>query len=99
MTSSKRNPPLGKVSKGDREYFRRLGEANAAITRMEQPAGTLAEAIDRMWRIEQSRGIDVAAMAQSHWPDYPSHQNYIEAVRRMAAKERAIRANASAPDG
>ena len=99
MRSAKRNPQLGKVSASDRAYFRRLGEANAAITQMDQPAGTLAEALDRMWRIERSRGIDVAKFAQDHWPDYPSHKNYIEAVRRMAAKERAIRANASDPDG
>ena len=99
MTASKRNPDLGKVSEADRDYFRRLGEANAAITRMDQPAGTLAKAIDRMTRLERSRGIDVAAIAQDHWPDYESQKNYIEAVRRMAAKERATRANASDPDG
>ena len=99
MTSEKRNPQLGEVSASDRDYFRRLGEANAARPRMDQPAGTLAEALGRMWRIERSRGIDVAKFAQDHWPDYPSHKNYIEAVRRMAAKERAIRANASDPDG
>ena len=99
MTSEKRNPQLGKVSESDRAYFRRLGEANAAITRMDQPAGTLAEALDRMTRLERSRGIDVVAIAQDHWPDYESHKNYLEAARRMAAKERAMRANTSDPDG
>ena len=98
MTSEKRNPQLGEVSASDRDYFRRLGEANAAITRMDQPAGTLAEALDRMTRLERSRGIDVVAIAQGHWPDYESHKNYLEAVRRMAAKERAVRANTSIPD-
>ena len=94
MKSAKRNPQLGKVSEGDREYFKRLGEVNAAVTRMDQLAGTLAEAIVRMGRIERSRGIDVVAIAHDRWPDYASHVNYIEAVRGMAAKERANRAEA-----
>ena len=51
-----------------------------------------------MKRLERSRGIDVVAIAQDHWPDYESHKNYLEAVRRMAAKERAMRANTSIPD-
>ena len=32
-------------------------------------------------------GIDVAATALEHWPDYASHMTYLEAVRKMAAKE------------
>ena len=99
MKAMERKAQLGKVSQGDRDYFRRLGEANAATTRMEQPAGTLAEAIERMKRIARSRGIDVVATAQNHWPDYASHMNYIEAVRRMAAKESALPTKAPAPDG
>ena len=99
MKSTERKAQFGKVSEGDRDCFRRLGRANAAATRMEKPAGTLAEAIERMARIEGSRGIDVVATAQDHWPDYASHMNYIAAVRRMAAKERAGRRGACAADG
>ena len=75
MKSTKRKVPFGKVSESDRDYFRRLGRANAAATRRERPAGTLAEAIERMARIEGSRGIDVVATAQDRWPDYASHMN------------------------
>ena len=52
MKSTERKAQFGKVSEGDRDCFRRLGRANAAATRMEKPAGTLAEAIERMARIE-----------------------------------------------
>ena len=34
MKSMQRKTQLGEVSQGDRDYFRRLGEANAAATRL-----------------------------------------------------------------
>ena len=87
MKSAEQKAICGTASAADREYIKKLARANKLASRSDGPAGTLEEALDRMWRIERAMGIDVAATAQEHWPDYASHMAYIEAVRKMAARE------------
>ena len=87
MKSAEHKSSLGTVSAADRGYIRKLARATKLANRSDGPAGTLAEALDRMWRIERAMGIDVAATALEHWPDCASHMTYLEAVRKMAAKE------------
>lgn len=77
--------PLGTVSEADREYFARLGEANAAACATERPAGSLAVAFQRMGMIERNMGIDVAATAREHWPDRESHMSFLAAVKDRIA--------------
>ena len=89
MKSAEHKSLLATVSTADREYIKRLADANAVASRGDGPAGTLAEALDRMWRIERAMGIDVVAIAQEHWTDYDSHIAYLEAVRKMAAKKKS----------
>ena len=84
MTQS-RDKPLGEVSDADREYFRRIGEANAAArAATERPAGSLAVAFERMGQIERAHGIDVrAAVRAGHWPDRESHMALLAAVQAV----------------
>lgn len=77
--------PLGTVSDADREYFARLGEANAAARATERPAGSLAVAFERMGMIERNMGIDVVATARGHWPDRESHMSFLAAVKHKIA--------------
>lgn len=81
----------GRVSAADRAYVRRLAEANQRASHGDAPAGTLAAALDRMWRIERNMGIDPVATAQDHWPDRDSHMAYLDAVRRRKARTSATR--------
>ena len=87
MTQPRDKTRFGTVSDADREYFRRMGEANAAArAATERPAGSLAVAFERMARIERAHGIDVRGTVRAgHWPDRESHMALLAAVK--AAKE------------
>lgn len=90
----------GKASAEDREYFRRLGRAKRALRRTERPPETLAEALDRMYRIERNHGLDLRSPhAQAIWSDRRSHFAYLKAIRALAAKARRANGSSSEDEG
>ena len=68
--------------------MQRLGQGMAAAKRLDQPAGTLREALRQMWWIERSRTATETVSKQSSWPDRASHLAYLTAVRKVAQTER-----------
>ena len=81
MSESK--PP--RVSAADREYMRRLGEANRMLLRDEHPPATLREMFDRMERIERNLGKWAKPGIPGGDGDLASHQAYLERRRALSA--------------
>ena len=68
--------------------MRRLGQGMAVAKRLDQPAGTLREALRQMWWIERSRTVGGRPKSGMHWADRESHFAYLAAVRQVAEVER-----------
>ena len=69
---------MGKVTQADRDYFKRLGEANTMMNRMTcKPAGTLRNVFDVLSRLELPENIKPDAP----YGDTEPHEVYY--IKRM----------------